>query len=66
MPLLHWLLLVVLQYLVNPVEVRAHHRLLTLYLPAISGWLGMREHLHQRPPVDAVFLARCSLRQLAG
>jgi len=51
---------------VNPGEVRADDRLLTLRLSAIPRRFGVREHLYQRSPVDAVLLARGTLRQFAG
>ena len=58
--------LVLLQYLVDPRQVWPQNRFLTLRPTAISGRLGVREHLPERPPVDAVFLAGRPLRQFAG
>ena len=60
-PLLLWLLLVLLQHLVDPCRVRAQHRLLTTRSSPISRWLHVHEHLHQRSPVDAVLPAHSVL-----
>ena len=49
--------LVLLQYLVDPRQMWPQNRFLTLRPTAISGRLGVREHLPERSPVDAVFLA---------
>ena len=60
-PLLLWLLLVLLQHLVDPCRVRAQHRVLTTRSSPISRWLHVHEHLHQRSPVDAVLPAHSVL-----
>ena len=65
-PLLLGLLLVLLQHLMDPRDVWSKYRLLTLRLPPISRRLNVREHLPQRSPINAVLLARGTLRQLAG